>query len=316
MVKTSFVGESEVRMILHPTVLVLGAGASKPYGFPSGRELLTGMCTNEQGKALVNALRELGCDVGAVRAFLTALQRSGRPSVDAFLEHRRDLLDVGKAAIAFMLIQAEKEESLFTAEDYENWYMYLYNNLNTTLADFEKNRLSILTYNYDRSLEHFLLTAIENSYGISRRDAARTLAFIPIVHLHGQLGALPEFEASGSEYRPYVPTISLQALRVAAQGIRIIHEGIDGEPQFQKAHQLLHEAERVCFLGFGYDEINISRIVSALRDDQWVTGSGFGLTEAEVARAAKHLKRDPARHQLDSIGYECLKFLRRIPLFD
>ena len=33
-------------MIKIPTVFIVGAGASKPYGFPIGRELVTLICNN------------------------------------------------------------------------------------------------------------------------------------------------------------------------------------------------------------------------------------------------------------------------------
>jgi len=35
-------------------------------------------------------------------------------------------------------------------------------------------------------------------------------------------------------------------------------------PQFKQAHVLLEKAERVCFLGFGYDNTNLDRLIGPL----------------------------------------------------
>ena len=55
------------------------------------------------------------------------------------------------------------------------WYVYLFNQLGARKDDFNKNRISIITYNYDRSLEYFLFVALKFSYGISMAEALQNL---------------------------------------------------------------------------------------------------------------------------------------------
>src|SRR5262245_43457196 len=98
------------------TVFVVGAGASVPYGYPTGRDLVTEVLTSLAGTHNNRAFLESECEFTRheLNRFRDELLRSGKNSVDAFLEHRPDHLNVGKAAIANVLIQKESEESLFT----------------------------------------------------------------------------------------------------------------------------------------------------------------------------------------------------------
>ena len=144
---------------------------------------------------------------GGVAKFCDALLLSGTESVDAFLEHRSDYLGVGKAAIAWALIPYERLRYLFESwtrpsRDQADWYQYLFSRMSsdTPFEKFGENKLSIVTFNYDRSLEMYLVTALENSYDKRRDEAVNVLAQIPVIHVHGQLGALPWQDRLARQY--------------------------------------------------------------------------------------------------------------------
>lgn len=102
-------------MIATPTVLVLGAGASCPYGFPTAKQLRNDVCKAFSSQD-TPASRLLGDSAAPAKQFLEfrdAFWRSGTPSVDAFLEGRPDFLHVGKLAIAYCLIRYENEKKLY-----------------------------------------------------------------------------------------------------------------------------------------------------------------------------------------------------------
>ena len=88
-----------------------------------------------------------------IREFCEALSGAGKVTIDAFLEHRDNFVEIGKAAIAACLIKYERAE-MFDAS--RCWYPYLFNKMNTTFDEFSENRLAFVTFNYDRSLEAFL----------------------------------------------------------------------------------------------------------------------------------------------------------------
>ena len=139
-------------MINTPTVLILGAGASAPYGFPLGRGLRDLVCDISGTIAAVVAAA-VGQDVEQVEEFVTTLRHSGYTSVDWFLEDRTEFISVGKAAIAAALIPLEQSERLFPPHaPVAHWYESLLNTLDTPQGAFAENQLSIITFNYDRSL--------------------------------------------------------------------------------------------------------------------------------------------------------------------
>src|SRR5262245_39512249 len=114
-------------MILGDVTLVLGAGASRPYGFPSGSELV------EQALLLKPELRpiedtarigNLGITIKEFRDFRDALRRSLVTSIDVFLETRPDHMPVGKRVIAGLLLPHENPDSIRVNVE-GGWYDYL-----------------------------------------------------------------------------------------------------------------------------------------------------------------------------------------------
>lgn len=139
------------------TVLVLGAGASMPYDFPSGRGLLN--LAVAQDSQDIQRYLEMGIDGAHVRQFVRALKHSGRQSIDAFLEGTRGEYDnIGKAMITALISEREDRNALFHRGKNESWYAYLFDELTSRGVErFGENRLRIVTFNYDRSLEFFLV---------------------------------------------------------------------------------------------------------------------------------------------------------------
>lgn len=90
--------------------------------------------------------------------FGDCFDRSGMWSIDAFLAHRDEFTEPGKLAIAAVIADCERKAKPPRPRPIEA---------------FRQNRLSIITFNYDRSLEFFLRDAIQHSYGLSVSDASR-----------------------------------------------------------------------------------------------------------------------------------------------
>ncbi|MEE4354131.1 MAG: hypothetical protein V2J25_14820, partial [Desulfatiglans sp.] len=124
--------------------------------------------------------------------FADDLAKSGYSSVDAFLENKQEWLDVGKAAIALQMLRAESEckHRLFPPKQpSDHWYETLWTHLSApSWRGFKSNPISIVTFNYDRSLEHYLVTVACNRYGIRPHTALRGITQFPILHVHGDLG--------------------------------------------------------------------------------------------------------------------------------
>jgi hypothetical protein len=265
-------------MITEPTVLILGAGASMPYGMPSGpglKQNLLQLVDRQSTSPLRTLLVEMfGADM--TDAFRQSLEMSGKKSVDAFLEHRPDFLSLGKAAIAGALLPLESLGRLHNAP--QGTYEYLFSKLSSAPRLLRKNRLSIVTLNYERTLEYYLLLALTHSYDLNHTKAIAALRHIPIVHLYGSLGTLPRSKgnvAFGSD-------INRRILERSSESIRIIHEGEETSAELRRAHVLLSKAERVIFLGFGYDPTNLRRLLAyGPTKEQTFFGSAVGMTDRE-----------------------------------
>jgi hypothetical protein len=307
-------------MITRQTVIVLGAGASQPFGFPSGIELknniVRDLAKTNPASPTYSLMLSAAFRPAAIEDFRSALQNSGKMSVDSFLEHRADLLRVGKAAIAAALAPYESTDALYLAPG--SWYDYFYDKLNARFEEFDHNSVKVLTFNYDRSLEHYLFTSLRNCYGKSVGECAQKLRSIEIVHLYGQLGEYPPIGRPEASIR-YGPTMDAESLIIASDGIKIIHEGEGNTEAFDRAHEILRSAEQVCFLGFGYHPANVERLFGYdHHGGPPITGSTMGLTRKECANISVSIERLGIGrvHIPPHPEWDALTFLREYCLFD
>lgn len=251
----------------------------------------------------------LGFDQRDLNVFSTAFLKSGMPSIDAFLARRgkekvgnltnQTFSDIGKAAIAFHLIQRE-EESILHSFPVDHWYQYVWSFMADSLDAFGDNQLRVITFNYDRSFEYYLLTALQHSFGISSLEAAQHLRKIPILHVYGELGKLPDLADDGCESRFYRPDLSDPAfLAAAARGIRVIDESRDDDDIFDQAYAYLKNSKKICFLGFGFDNTNmrrlrIDKLMAEFRElrggEPSVYATTLGLEDAERSQVMSRLR--------------------------
>lgn len=304
-------------MIRKPTVIVLGAGASAPYGFPSGRGLLLEICYGLQKEhrdsgphLLRRNLLDFGFREHQIDTFRQELELSMQPSVDAFLEQRLEYVKIGKAAIASSLIRYENAQALYSRGKLK-WYEYLFNQMGARRDEFSSNQLSIVTFNYDRSLENFLFTALTHSYGASPQEAVDLFKAIPIVHVYGQLGKLHLLDRDG---RRYTSEVNKRAIEQCIAEIKIIPEASEESDELRQAQELISQAKVVCFLGFGYHPMNLQRLrINQTFRGERLMGSAYGLERGEQRRATSLFK---ATIRLGDISEDALSFLRRYPVFD
>ena len=291
-------------MIRQKTVFIIGAGASAPFGFPTGNKLVDDVnrliSSRDEQQTISNVT---GCRRSLVEDFRLALVNSEKTSVDAFLEHRPEYLEIGRAAIARALIPHENKNVLFDPSRYE-WPRYLFNKMNAPFDKFEENQVSFITFNYDRLLDHFLFCAVSNTYGKNPEETAEQISPIPIIHLHGSLGDLLWQNPAG---RDYDNVLSDRTLKIAAEKIKIIHEDIaDRDKDFSRAKELLTSAKKIYFFGFGYDLTNMKRLDLNHASSSSMVGSGHGLTQRE----ANDIGQWSGNRIAIRVGRGCLDFLR------
>ena len=99
--------------------------------------------------------------------FASRFRKSSNKSIDLFLARNPSLVTVGKLAISLEILKSEIASKF--REEIDNpaldWYSYLFDRFTDTFLDKDKftisdNKVSFITFNYDRSLEHFLIESL------------------------------------------------------------------------------------------------------------------------------------------------------------
>ena len=150
----------------------------------------------------------------------------GRLFLLSLLEHNREFIDVGRWAIAMALLEAERKSNLKPGK---NWYKRLFTALDASYENFCKNRLKIITFNYDRSLEKYLSDVFPYKYKQEKSaDCLKELKSLKVYHIYGSLGPL-EWQCDKKEDAvPYGTTVDYETpgaraiVHRAAQNIEIL----------------------------------------------------------------------------------------------
>lgn len=253
------------------TCFILGAGASNPFGFPLGAELRLdiihrlniGKCKDPYYR-LVAAC---GFDDDKIADFRCKLLFTDYSSVDYFVEKFPEYLDIGKICMATSLLQREHREVLFIKSD---WYKTFLAIVEEAERAGELSRISVVTFNYDRSLEYYLVRAVSMRRRVTLIQAAECLRELKIVHVYGWLGN--PFDPVADSHLAYAEPLSVPVVRRAAGAIKIMPEATGDEDHFVAIQNILTRSEQLVFLGFDFHEVNMRRIGFLSPKPDWVSG--------------------------------------------
>jgi len=290
-------------MIARPTVIVVGAGGSMPFNFPSGASMLQsarGTEAHEMSRTLCNYF-----DVSACRRFRESVVASLSDSLDAILETRTDLDQVGRFFIAQLILHAEHQSQGRTGVS-GDWLAYLWNLMSDecgSLEEFKKNNVTFITYNYDRLIEHRLLSALAQRYQSTHKELYEFSVDRPVIHLHGTVGPFDDYGRPsvpygvcplGQNFQELLPGV----LQKAAAGVKVVHQADPKSAEFDAARAALRDASTVFFLGFGFGRTNVRRLgLENIGPRTAIICSRQGLEDSEVGvrinRPFKAAGREP-----------------------
>lgn len=264
-------------MIKEKTVLVLGAGLSSEYNYPLDKGLRDKIIEDFTWTELSNAeqmitekimlLKEMDFTEGEIITFKNDLQRGGFDTIDQFLETRKDdprMVLLGKTAIALALLSYEDESVFHDGFTDTSFYRFLFNKMekDATEETFKENAITIITYNYDRSLEFYLWKTLQHRYRINETKANEIMKSLKIIHIHGNIGNMPWDDQYILKYGKNSVDVKPAVLDLARNGIKIYNEIDDTDDNYKEAHNNIEIAKNVVFLGFGFDSINLTRLVN------------------------------------------------------
>jgi len=273
-------------MIMDDSVFILGAGASAAYGYPTGFELaeeIKNFLRNflydpkfaSKEKADLNGFfNQLVTPLSRLEQFYDSLLKASTYSIDKFLENRPDYLDLGKLLIAYMLKKKENDYALFIKLKHDNWFAELFNRIDANVMNISKNRISFITFNYDRSLEFFLYNLLKSRSTKGDNDILQAFRSIPIIHVYGSLGCFPWENSCGI---PYSYEFTPDQIKKMAANIEIMSNETETE-ELKAAHKLLNQAKKIYFIGCGYDFKNLNRLkIIEYAEGKTIRGTAKGI---------------------------------------
>lgn len=297
------------------TLFVIGAGASVEVGLPMGSDLLEHIVKltnirfefNRQKTgdfAITEALKLIlneGREVAQLNAHLGAARQLGQSAQQALsIDNVIDALEddkvemVGKLGIVRAIHNAEKSSGYFKKRgDYadeisipkfaDTWYSsftkILTENVRKSGVSDIFNNLSVINFNYDRCLEHYIPFAISNYYGLHINECRELMSSLPIHRPYGIAGRLPWQDGDG-------PSIAfgggnVEALAEVAQQVRTFTERVEEGEQLQSMRDAVSSAERIIFLGFGFHRQNVELICQKVLNHAEVLATAYGISPSD-----------------------------------
>lgn len=316
-------------------VLILGAGASRPFRFPTAGELRDiiigddartaaferlfgkhwvvvdgkgGRISHDVGSLLGNYRTQLDecfdsrSQIISPKAF-TRLQRSfeksDRISIDTFVKHlppgHDDVIDAAGLAVAFTFLWLESVIGRVGGD----WYQMLMEDLFRENPEFDFSHLTIITFNYERSLEWYFWHVF--AHQLQSDDLAREhVKKLRIIHVYGSLGPL---EGESPVSYGDIGSAGRALNNIALAGVRAKSD------TWGAVNEALREAGRVAFLGFGFWEENIAQMDFDVLRGRAVLASCYRLAET-----VKRIVDSKATITWGNADETDADFLRRLPI--
>jgi hypothetical protein len=279
------------------TVVVIGAGASKEAGLPTGTELKATIATLldiqlesghrvRRGDALIfEALIARASSDPALKAKVGSLLAAARQiseampyaiSIDNFLDAHRENEKIelcGKLAIVRSILDAERKSPLYVDTRQSNavmdadslgatWFASFFQLLTeySSVGELPQRLepLSLIIFNYDRCVEHFLFHTLQTYYGIGAERAEELVSSIEIHHPYGIVGRLP-WQRGDAPSIPFGGEPQPNELLGLASNIKTFTESKDPQHgDVASIRERIANAEIVVFLGFSFHKFNMA----------------------------------------------------------
>lgn len=288
------------KMITKPTVFITGAGASTDFGFPTGSRLVELMIKNlahNTGHIQNLKSNKFDWDRSEILGFIQTVPKSNTPSIDDWIKFNPEYRDLARFSIAFTLLRLEQSNIIYeTSNSYlrQIWYKMIYEV--DRPSDFFKNKISFITFNYDRSIEEFFLISLKNYFGnsITENELLQMYNSIPIHHVYGGIPYDLNTSNVHTYYSMYGNGVRLEENDIykvfkISENISVIHD----ETLFidDTIKKIISEARSIIFLGFGYNMESVGKLkLSETNADCDIISSKIGLSHSIQQRVLNYFR--------------------------
>ena len=307
------------------TVYVVGAGASQEAGLPTGEKLKSRI--SELLNMDFSISKQTSGDFGIKSALSQLVKMSGSTedmnlymdecrmisknmplaiSIDHFIDSQRKnkkLVRCGKLAILKSILSAERHSLLYFKEDRPlnfsslegTWFLALFRSLteNCGAADlmdrFED--VTLIIFNYDRCIEHFLFNALKSYYKLEEMQAAELISCLTIIHPYGTVGSLEWQNDQSETVVQFGGQLHESRLIEFSEKIRTFTEGADSS-YMRLVVGSMRFTKRLVFLGFAFHPFNMKllggnsteRYLNAYDIECYVTAYGASMNDMELIK--------------------------------
>jgi hypothetical protein len=300
-------------MLSSKTVFIVGAGASQEVGMPIGWELRDIIAQklhmrfehgyNFIGKGDTDILDNLRFGYSnELNSYLEtcALINGGiglSASIDDFIDIHRDDPKVaicGKLAIAASILEKERLSKLYVDPSniyntidvgsiQNTWYVAFLRLLGNQAPKRDLGKLfenvTIICFNYDRCIEHFLVHAISKQYGIKQEEARSLVAKLRMFRPYGSVGDY----FGGVQFG----NTSLPPLGQVVSSLRTYTEQVEDKGTLGAMKTAVGGAKTLVFLGSAFHANNLTLLMppkNSHSEPKRIFATRKGISDADLPR--------------------------------
>lgn len=240
-------------------------------------------------------------------------------SIDNFIDAHRDDAKIGKCgklAIIKSILDAERDSKLFVDRQvdgtnpsangagtwYSNVFRLIQNGVSLSDVDNIFKDASFITFNYDRSIEHYFYNALIGLYGLTnlKRDPPPAIEKLRVLHVYGQVAPLP-WQVDGDEISlKFGDNQCAHLLPELMKNIATYTEQMESTTIEGEISDMISKSQTIVFLGFSYLPQNLQLLLRSAPKDvsRRVLGTALGLSPADRGIVERSLIQlaDRSRH--------------------
>ena len=317
----------------HNQVIIIGAGGSKPYKFPTGEELFQNVqktyletARNYVSKILKSPRPNDNRIVVDVKTFIQNIKSITGISLDKYINLNQCDKDCGIHAITIEILRSEQHSFRPGTNGINgDWYKYLFSKMISGLDTYDEivknfhSNLVFITFNYDRSLENFLFTNLYNILkpsGHSLEDISSIMQSIPIIHIYGKTGHL-EWELDKVDDKVFgygdVDDNLFERSKNITSMIQLIYDERKRNKVIKEAIGYIEKANRILFCGFGFDKMNLEILgFPKVLERQQIYGTAYNLTTNEIIHNKKMIsgRNSKKEYYIKLVDCDCSNLLK------
>ncbi len=339
-------------MIRTKTTLVIGPGAGLEIELPDKRELLGKIAAGFDFARLGAELqtrdmymlakhfdkfcRQMGSTRERLMEAAQAIRVAARvgTTIDAVMEQHNSnplALAAAKLAIVYFTLQAEARSPLMIEprdvgdlplRGSENWLFHLGRLITSGVprnrAEQAFDNLTIINFNFDRSVQHYLPFVVSMAFGMTLADARALVgAKLNITHPFGNIGRLPWEPGE----RPDVDWGNEEPwnLHNLAKEVQTSSERLSNRQYVTGLHGAIAGSKKIVFLGCDFDPQTIDYLFDySLSHDPDIIAAVQGMNEPSQLAALRTLKRRAGIEDdalISILDMRCYNLMRDYALF-